>query len=280
MSYLKNDGSLKNDAFDANATERYTLDKKAHAISAFMKSLEKEARGSTSSTDSRSKWSSSEFIKDLLASVEKVEETSREQFSAINRHLSEVELIIKMVDGKVAKIRDGPQDSVETLVEKVKDAVQPSLFDLINRRIDVIEQNLPRQPVQQGELNKANSTPNLNPIGNNDEDAIRYEEGAPIAMMTPGEDSWGQVKVRVYTGDGTIPFSVFTRKLEDYMETRQSSGKTLTPKDKVGILKLHLDGIPRDLVEQVPAGERMITLKSRPSFSKIWNPLEARVFRG
>lgn len=79
-----------------------------------------------------------------------------------------------------------------------------------------------------------------------------------IAMLSPSSSSWGEYKVGRYAGNGSIPISIWFRKFEDYVETMSIGRKEkMDDKEKVSLLKFHLEGIPRDTFEQIPNEDRV-----------------------
>lgn len=86
-------------------------------------------------------------------------------------------------------------------------------------------------------------------------ESVKMEQNQPqINMLSPSGKEFGAVKVKSFRGNDVIPLSVWFRKFEDYLENLELSKKgttQMTDKEKISHLKIHLDGIPRDVLEQV-----------------------------
>jgi hypothetical protein len=84
------------------------------------------------------------------------------------------------------------------------------------------------------------------------EDNIQRLEGGGARIMTLTADH-NLMKVGSYTGLRDTTFDQWSRKFSDYVE---ALGRNWNEAEKLGRLKLLLDGTPRQLLDELAAGER------------------------
>uniref|UniRef100_A0A914E3Z4 CCHC-type domain-containing protein n=1 Tax=Acrobeloides nanus TaxID=290746 RepID=A0A914E3Z4_9BILA len=181
----------------------------------------------------------------FFRNIQLLESQTRETFTLFSEHLGQTGKLVTLGARKLEKVGD----SIKSTASQINDG-----FRAVKDQIDALKSdvtNLRNAVPGRGNVNREQHEVDGN--GNVETSVGNTVENLPvrtIAMLHP--PSRESPKLQIFNGDGTVALSTWLRKLNDALEDAKITNDT----EKIAKLKFHLDGIPRDLVDQVPDGSK------------------------